>query len=99
MKLIPVVFSNNIDHALTCPICGEDYLHPSNVTVITSSDDKGAYQIIEVHDKDTTVTTGTAEKDVASVVRTSFWCEQECAVPDLVMYPYKGNMFMGWDNG
>ena len=97
MKLLPVVFSNSIDHALACPICGEDYLHQRNVTVIANQLSTGMIQFVEVHDRDTTVTPIAA--DSPDMVRTSFTCECGCTVPDLVMYQHKGNTFMGWDNG
>jgi hypothetical protein len=96
MKLTPVVFSNSIDHALTCPICGEDYLHQSNVTVIAKSS-TGMSQLVEVHDTDTTVTPIVTENP--DMVRTSFTCEHGCTVPDLVTFQHKGNTIVGWDNG
>lgn len=89
---------------LACPKCGEGYLHQDTVGVYHKRRNaEQEEQSVIVSNRE-----GVCVTDVPRAwslnpsgrrdgIRIGFWCEHECAVPDLLIYQTKGNTYIRWD--
>lgn len=82
---------------LLCPNCGGPNLHQTAVEV-TNFRSRELGVSVAVYDGGRTATEIVEGKfDPRNHTRMSFWCENVCDVPDLMIYNHKGSTYLVWD--
>lgn len=99
-----VVYNENQENAISCPVCGEDCLHHTDVKVYNrGNEDNENYDVVLIDSEHGTSLIPVQDEDRPNPsdrrdgVRISFTCEQECEVPDLMLYQHKGTTYLEWD--